>query len=427
MVQRTGNLQTMWPTTSTEDVATTAVLERPATATQWLVDPQLETASCTPEEGAGAYDRLRAYGVRPLQQQRIPREYFKMPTEERDARIWALKRELGDRLTILGHHYQRDEVVQFADFQGDSYKLSKEAAAQSKAEFTLFCGVHFMAESADILGGPDQHVILPNLEAGCSMADMAKAEDVEAAWAVLEQLGISDEVVPITYMNSAASLKAFCGRNGGIVCTSSNATRVYDWAFERGERVFFFPDEHLGRNTAVRKGIFEDDMVVWDPFLPLGGNTEEDLLAAKVILWKGYCSVHARFSVEQIEKARRDYPDVNVIVHPECRLEVVQASDYDGSTEYIIDVIRKAPAGTVWAVGTEINLVRRLQSQMPDKTIFCLDPVICPCSTMYRIHPAYMLWALEHLARGEIVNEITVDPVVTAEAKIALDRMLAVP
>ena len=424
MVQRNETLQTMWPTTATETAA--AVLDRPSTSTQWLVNPQLEEASCVPEEGVGAYERLRAYGVRPLQQQRIPREYFKMPAEERDARIWALKRELGDRLTILGHHYQRDEVVQFADFQGDSYKLSQQAAAQ-EAEFTLFCGVHFMAESADILGTSNQRVILPNLEAGCSMADMAKSDDVEAAWAVLERLGISDEVVPITYMNSAAALKAFCGRNGGIVCTSSNAARVYDWAFERGERVFFFPDEHLGRNTAVRKGIPEDDMVVWDPFQPLGGNTEEQLRAAKVILWKGYCSVHARFSVEQIEKARADYPDVNVIVHPECRLEVVQASDYDGSTEYIIDMVRKAPSGTTWAVGTEINLVRRLQSQMSDKTVFCLDPVICPCSTMYRIHPAYMLWALEHLVRGEIVNEITVDPVVKAEAKIALDRMLSVP
>jgi quinolinate synthase len=428
MVQRTENLQTRWPSTSKDEAAgATAVLEKPSTATQWLVNPQMEPESCVPEEGVGAYDRLRQYGVRPLEQQRIPREYFKMPAEERDARIWELRRELGERVTILGHHYQRDEVIQFADFQGDSYKLSQEAAAQTTAEFTLFCGVHFMAESADILGGPDQHVILPNLEAGCSMADMAKSDDVEAAWSVLERLGISEEVVPITYMNSAAALKAFCGRNGGIVCTSSNATRVYDWAFERGERVFFFPDEHLGRNTAVRKGISEDDMVVWDPFLPLGGNTEEQLLAARVILWKGYCSVHARFSVEQIEKARREYPGVNVLVHPECRLEVVQASDYDGSTEYIIDMVRKAPAGTTWAIGTEINLVRRLQSQMPDKTIFCLDPVICPCSTMYRIHPAYMLWVLEHLVRGEIVNEIKVDPIVTAEAKVALDRMLSVP
>ena len=421
MVQWTPTIEPMWPTNGG-----TALAERAEALTPWLVDAQLDPASCVPEEGVGAYDRLRKYGVQPLRQERIPREYFKMPAGERDARIWALRRELGDRLTILGHHYQRDEVIQFADFQGDSFKLSQEAAAQTAAEFTLFCGVHFMAESADILGVPKQRVILPNLEAGCSMADMAKAEDVEAAWAMLERLGITG-VVPITYMNSAASLKAFCGRNGGIVCTSSNATRVYDWAFERGERVFFFPDEHLGRNTGVKKGIPLDEMVVWDPFQPMGGNTEEQLRNARVILWKGYCSVHARFSVEQIEQARRDYPGVNVIVHPECRLEVVQASDLDGSTEYIIKQVREAPAGSVWAVGTEINLVRRLQAEMPDKTIFCLDPVICPCSTMYRIHPAYMLWALEHLVRGEVVNEITVDPVIKAEAKVALDRMLAVP
>jgi quinolinate synthase len=427
MVQQTAQSKTMWPAPGGSDEGGgTAVAERPTTATMWFSEPQLEVASCTPEEGVGAYDRLKAYGVGSLRQERIPREYFKMPADERDARIFALKEELGDRLTILGHHYQRDEVIQFGDFQGDSYKLSQEAAGLTDAEFTLFCGVHFMAESADILGGPKQHVILPNLEAGCSMADMAKPEDVEAAWSVLAWLGI-DSVIPVTYMNSAASIKAFCGRNGGIVCTSSNAMRVYDWAFERGERIMFFPDEHLGRNTAVKKGIPQDQMVVWDPFQPMGGNTEEELLNARVILWKGYCSVHARFSVEQIEKARADYPDVNVIVHPECRVEVVQAADCDGSTEYIIDTIRSAPSGTTWAVGTEINLVRRLQSQMPDKKIFCLDPVICPCSTMYRIHPAYMLWALEHLVRGEIVNEIKVDPQTSADAKVALDRMLSVP
>jgi len=264
------------------------------------------------------------------------------------------------------------------------------------------------------------------MEAGCSMADMAKPEDVEAAWQALHSLGV-DSIVPITYMNSAASIKAFCGRNGGIVCTSSNATRVYDWALERGERIMFFPDEHLGRNTAIKKGIPEDQMVVWDPFLPLGGNTEEALQNAKVILWKGYCSVHARFSVEQIQKARAEYPDVNVLVHPECRAEVVQASDFDGSTEYIIDMVRDAPSGTTWAIGTEINLVRRLQSQMPDKTIFCLDPVICPCSTMYRVHPAYILWTMEHLVEGRVVNQVKVDDLTRTEAKVALDRMLAVP
>jgi quinolinate synthase len=281
-----------------------------------------------------------------------------------------------------------------------------------------------MAESADILTGPDQKVILPNLEAGCSMADMAKLEDVEACWQTLADLGITG-VIPVTYMNSAAAIKAFCGRNGGIVCTSSNAVSVYDWAFERGERILFFPDEHLGRNTGVKKNIPLDKMVVWDPFQPLGGNTPEALQNATVILWKGFCSVHARFSVEQIEQARRDYPDVNVIVHPECRAEVVQISDFDGSTEKIIKTIRNAPSGTTWAVGTEINLVNRLQSEMPDKRIFCLDPVICPCSSMYRIHTAYLLWTLEHLVEGKVVNQIMVDPETRRDALVALDRMLA--
>jgi len=428
VVNRTQRSATLWdaPAPAFGEEGTRGGTAIAAKTTLWLIEPQLEPASCVPEEGTGAYEQLHDYGVGPLRQEKIPREYFKMPVEERDARIWKLKRELGSRLTILGHHYQRDEVIQFADYQGDSYGLSRQAAERTESEFTLFCGVHFMAESADILGAPDQHVILPNLEAGCSMADMAKAEDVEAAWTELDRLGITG-VIPITYMNSAASLKAFCGRNGGIVCTSSNASRVYDWAFERGERVFFFPDEHLGRNTAVRKDIPLDEMVVWDPSLPLGGNTEDALKAAKVILWKGYCSVHARFSVEQIEQARLTHPDVNVVVHPECRLEVVRAADFDGSTEFIIDIIRKAPSGTTWAVGTEINLVRRLQNQMPDKTIFCLDPVICPCSTMFRIHPAYMLWAMEHLAAGTVVNEVTVDPVTARAAKISLDRMLSVP
>ncbi len=406
--------------------ATDTALTTPATAASWLINPQLEPASCVPEEEVGAYTLLRRYGVTPLQQERIPRSYFKLPAEERDARIWALRRQLGDRLVILGHHYQRDEVIQFADFRGDSYKLSQLAAERDAAAYILFCGVHFMAESADILSAPHQQVILPNLEAGCSMADMAKAADVEAAWQALADLGI-EGVIPITYMNSAATLKAFCGRNRGIVCTSSNAERVFDWAFERGEKLFFFPDEHLGRNTGVKKGIPLDQMVVWDPFQPLGGNTPEQLKAATVILWKGFCSVHARFSVEQIELARREHPGVNVIVHPECRLEVVQAADCDGSTEFIIDTIRDAPAGTTWAVGTEINLVRRLQSEMPDKTIFCLDPVICPCSTMYRVHPAYLLWSLEHLVAGTVVNQITVEPETAREALVALDRMLAVP
>jgi quinolinate synthase len=416
------------------DNRSAATIERPATAplpfgqslSSWFIDSQLNPASCVPEESVGAYSTLRQYGVSPLRQQKIPREYFKLPAEERNARIWALRKQLGDRLVILGHHYQRDEVIQFADFRGDSYKLSQQAATARDAELTLFCGVHFMAESADILSAPGQKVILPNLEAGCSMADMAKPADVESCWDTLADLGITG-VIPITYMNSAASIKAFCGRNGGIVCTSSNARRVYDWAFERGDKILFLPDEHLGRNTGVARGIRTDEMVLWDPFLPMGGNSPEELQAATIILWKGYCSVHARFSVEQIDNARVAFPDVNVIVHPECLLEVVQAADDNGSTEHIIDVITAAPAGTVWAVGTEINLVNRLQQEMPEKTIFCLDPVICPCSTMYRVHPAYLLWTLEHLVRGEVVNQITVDLATKRDALVALDRMLSVP
>jgi quinolinate synthase len=403
-------------------------VDEPASGTResWLINPQLPAASCVPEEGTGAYELLHRYDVGPLRQERIPRSYFKMDPVERDARIWALRNQLGERLVILGHHYQRDEVIQFADFRGDSFKLSLEAATRTDAEFLLFCGVHFMAESADILSGPNQRVILPNLEAGCSMADMAKPEDVQACWDALAALGI-EKVVPITYMNSAASIKAFCGREGGIVCTSSNAPRVFDWAFERGERILFFPDEHLGRNTGVAKGISEDEMVVWDPFKPLGGNTPEALQNAKVILWKGFCSVHARFSVEQIEAARAEFPGVHVIVHPECKLEVVKAADSYGSTEFIIDTIRDAPDGTVWAVGTEVNLVNRLNNEFPNKHVFCLDPVICPCSTMYRVHPAYILWTLEHLVEDKIVNVITVDEETRRDALVALDRMLAVP
>lgn len=392
----------------------------------WFLEPQLNPASCVPEETVGTYDTLRKYGASPLRQQKIPREYLKMPVEERDEIIWGLKKRLGDRLIILGHHYQRDEVIKFADFRGDSYKLSQQAATVREAEYTLFCGVHFMAESADILSLPSQKVILPNLEAGCSMADMAKPSDVQACWSTLASLGITN-VIPITYMNSAASIKAFCGRNGGIVCTSSNAKRVYDWAFQRGERILFFPDEHLGRNSGVAHGISPDDMVVWDPFLPMGGLTPEALQAATIILWKGYCSVHARFSVEQIQNARIAFPDVKVVVHPECSLEVVQAADDNGSTEHIINVITASPSGSTWAVGTEINLVNRLQKEMPDKTIFCLDPVVCPCSTMYRIHTGYIRWALEHLAEGHVVNQITVDPETRRDALVALDRMLSVP
>ncbi|HQY29856.1 MAG TPA: quinolinate synthase NadA [Thermomicrobiales bacterium] len=394
--------------------------------TSWFIEPQLNPASCVPEETVGAYPTLKAYGAQPLRQQKIDKTYFKMDTDERVARIRDLRAQLGERMVVLGHHYQRDDVIQFADFRGDSYKLSQQAATRRDAEVILFCGVHFMAETADILSGAEQKVILPNLEAGCSMADMANIRDVESCWSALGSLGI-DGVVPVTYMNSTAALKAFCGRNGGIVCTSSNASRVFDWSFERGERILFFPDEHLGRNTGNVKGIPAERMIVWDPFLPMGGNSEEAIKNAQLILWKGYCSVHARFTTEQIAQARTAFPDLQVIVHPECRAEVVNASDFNGSTERIIDVITGAPEGTSWAVGTEINLVNRLQKQMPGKTIFCLDPVICPCSTMYRVHPAYLLWTMEHLVAGDIVNQITVDGDTRNDAMVALNRMLAVP
>ena len=347
--------------------------------------------------------------------------------EDIEANIREARAKLGDRLVVLGHHYQRDEVIQFADYQGDSFKLSQFAASQESAEFIIFCGVHFMAETADILSGPDQRVILPNLTAGCSMADMAQIDDVLDCWDDLtDVLGDRGGVVPITYMNSTADIKALCGRNDGIVCTSSNAPATFKWAFERGSRVLFLPDQHLGRNTGLKMGIDLDDMVVWNPFKELGGNTEEDLANAKVILWQGHCSVHTRFTVDQIEVARQKYPDVNILVHPECTMEVVEAADFNGSTEYIKTMIADAPAGSAWAVGTEISLVNRLAAQNPDKTVFCLDSVICPCSTMYRIHPAYVSWVLDGLNEGVVVNRIEVADDVAEEARVALDRMLAV-
>jgi quinolinate synthase len=332
---------------------------------------------------------------------------------------------LGERLVVLGHHYQRDEVIKFADFRGDSFKLSQLAAAHSEAEYILFCGVHFMAESADILSGQHQQVILPNLSAGCSMADMATIDDVEACWADVTRV-CSGTTIPVTYMNSAANLKAFCGRHGGIVCTSSNADKVLRWAFERGERVLFFPDQHLGRNTGVKMGIPLEEMRVWDPRQPLGGNSASDLREARIVLWKGHCSVHARFTAEQIEEARREDPAVKVLVHPECTLDVVQSADHVGSTEFIVHTIERAAPGSSWAVATEINLVKRLAKEQPDKRIFCLDPIVCPCSTMYRIHPAFVAWALDSLVAGRVVNRIAVPPVVADEARTALNRMLAV-
>ncbi|WP_208762096.1 quinolinate synthase NadA [Microbispora bryophytorum] len=343
-------------------------------------------------------------------------------------RARAAKERLGDRLFVLGHHYQRDEVIQFADVTGDSFKLAREAAARPEAEYIVFCGVHFMAESADILTGDTQKVVLPDLAAGCSMADMATFTQVEDCWDALEDAGIADQVVPITYMNSSADIKAFCGRHGGAVCTSSNAKRALDWAFEQGEKVLFLPDQHLGRNTAVLEmGLSLDDCVVYNPHRPNGGLTREQLENAKMILWKGHCSVHGRFSAECVDEVRARIPGVNVLVHPECRHEVVTKADFVGSTEYIIRKLEDAPAGSSWAVGTELNLVRRLAGRFPDKTITFLDRTVCYCSTMNRIDLPHLVWALESLADGEVVNQITVDADTTHWAKVALDRMLALP
>ncbi len=360
----------------------------------------------------------------------IPLRYAEMDGDELHQRIAAARAALGERLVILGHHYQRDEIIQFADFRGDSFKLAQQAAARPQADYIVFCGVHFMAESADILSAPHQQVILPNPAAGCSMADMANIAEVEECWEMLhdilgEEIGEAG-IIPVTYMNSAANLKAFCGRNGGVVCTSSNAPAVMRWAFTQGKRVLFFPDEHLGRNTALKYGIPESQMFVWDPRDPMASNSADDEIAgARVILWKGYCTTHMRFNVRQIEQARADYPGIRILVHPECRREVVEAADLYGSTEYIIQQIEQAPAGSQWAVGTEINLVHRLAKEHPDQLIFCLDPVVCPCSTMYRIHPAYLAWILEALAEGEVINQVKVDEETAQWARVALERMLA--
>jgi quinolinate synthase len=343
-------------------------------------------------------------------------------------RARAAKAALGDRVFILGHHYQRDEVIQFADVTGDSFKLAREAAARPDAEFIVFCGVHFMAESADILTSPAQKVILPDLAAGCSMADMAVLSQVETAWERLEELGIAASTVPVTYMNSSADIKGFVGRHGGVVCTSSNAKRALAWAFERGQRVLFLPDQHLGRNTAVfDMGFAADDCVLWDPHKPSGGLTPQHLGEAKMLLWRGHCSVHGRFTLSCVEEVRMRVPGVNVLVHPECRYEVVAAADYVGSTEYIISALAAAPAGSAWAVGTELNLVRRLANLHPDKEIAFLDRTVCYCSTMNRIDLPHLVWALEELVAGRVANQITVDPDTAANARSALDQMLALP
>ena len=361
-------------------------------------------------------------------QTEIPQHYLKLSGDELRERIRAARAELGDRLVILGHHYQRDDIIEFADFRGDSFKLAQQAADNSEADYIVFCGVHFMAESADILTTPEQSVILPNLAAGCSMADMAQPEDVYDAWDDLGEVVDTDRVIPITYMNSAASLKAFVGKNGGAVCTSSNATAVLEWAFEQGDQVLFFPDQHLGRNTGKRLGIDpRTQTAVWSPRKALGGLTEQRITDSKILLWQGHCSVHIRFRVDQIERARQEHPGVRVVVHPECTEPVVAAADADGSTEFIINYVRNGPPG-VYAVGTEINLVHRLNEEVAHegKTAFCLDPVICPCATMYRIHPAYLAWVTESLVEGRVVNPITVDDETRKWARVALDRMLAI-
>jgi quinolinate synthase len=342
-------------------------------------------------------------------------------------RARAAKAALGDRLFVLGHHYQRDEVIQFADVTGDSFKLAREAAARPEAEFIVFCGVHFMAESADILTSAAQRVILPDLAAGCSMADMAALAQVEQAWDLFEDAGVAESTVPVTYMNSSADIKGFVGRNGGVVCTSSNAQRALAWSFERGQRVLFLPDQHLGRNTAVQMGFDVDDCVLYDPHKQGGGLTVKQLREAKMVLWRGHCSVHGRFTLSCVEEVRLRVPGVNVLVHPECRYEVVTAADYVGSTEYIISTISAAPAGSAWAVGTELNLVRRLANAHPDKEIMFLDRTVCYCSTMNRIDLPHLVWALEELVAGRVVNQIVVDPDTALHARVALDRMLALP
>jgi len=353
-------------------------------------------------------------------------------------RARAAKAALGDRVFVLGHHYQRDEVIEFADVTGDSFKLARDAAARPDAPYIVFCGVHFMAESADILTSDEQTVILPDLAAGCSMADMAAIAQVEDCWEQLEAAGVAGQTVPVTYMNSSAAIKAFTGRHGGTICTSSNARTALDWAFEQvggvgldgtgTGKVLFLPDQHLGRNTAVRElGLSLDDCVVWDPHRPNGGLTRQQLEDARMILWRGHCSVHGRFSVDAVEAARREIPGVKVIVHPECQYEVVERADEVGSTEKIIQTIAAAPAGTSWVVGTELNLVRRLAQQFPEQRIAFLEKNVCYCSTMNRIDLPHLVWALESLVDGRVVNPIHVDPAVAADARAALDRMLALP
>jgi quinolinate synthase len=373
-------------------------------------------------------DGLKLYEKTHLSdRQPLPERYLGLGDEEMAARIAAARAVLGERLLVLGHHYQRDEVIRFADFTGDSFKLSQLAAAHPKADFIVFCGVHFMAESADVLSGDDQQVILPDLMAGCSMADMASLDQVEACWREMSALGVNN-VVPVTYVNSAASIKAFCGERGGLACTSSNAGRALAWAWQQGEKVMFLPDQHLGRNTAWRMGVPLEGMVVWDPDEVNGGIEPEELRRARIILWKGYCSVHMRFTVRQVDAVRRRHPSIRVIVHPECTWEVVQAADDSGSTEQIISRVTNSPEGSVWAVGTEIHLVNRLANRLaPERTVLSLDSVGCLCSTMFRISPNHLLWVLEELVEDRVPNRIVVSGEHKRWSRVALDRMLAVP
>ena len=356
----------------------------------------------------------------------LPERYATATPEELAAWIQAAKIALGDQVLILGHHYQREEVMRWADARGDSFGLSRLAASNSSARYIVFCGVHFMAESADILTAEDQIVLLPDLNAGCSMADMADLDSVETAWEELDDVVDISRVVPITYMNSSAALKAFVGRNGGAVCTSSNAKAVISWALGRGDKLLFFPDQHLGRNTAYQLGFGPDNLRVWDPKRDLGGLEEIDAKEATFLLWKGHCSVHQRFKVAQVEAFRTTHPDGLVVVHPECAHEVVELADQVGSTDFIIKAVKAVPPGSVVGVGTEIHLVQRLAAEHPDRTVVSLDPLICPCSTMFRIDAAHLAWCLENLVEGRVVNRITVDPETAEWARVALERMLAI-
>ena len=360
------------------------------------------------------------------ERQPLPDAYLRLSDDEMDTRIAAAKRALGERLVILGHHYQRDEVIKFADFTGDSLKLAKAAATRHTAEFVVFCGVHFMAESADILRGPNQKVVLPDLAAGCSMADMAAEDQLAVAWRELGEMGVDVKtIVPVTYINSSAAIKAFVGEQGGVVCTSTNAASVMRWAWERGEKLMMLPDQHLGRNTAYKLGVPLDRMVVWDPLEVGGGLTPQQARDARLILWKGHCSVHTRFTVAQIDAFRKKHPDGKVIAHPECTFDVVQAADLSGSTEFIIQTVTASPQGSVWAVATEIHLVNRLANQVaPDRLVVTLDPFGCLCSTMFRVSPNHLLWILDGLREGRIHNQIVVPDETKRWAKLALDRML---